>query len=134
MTNIVDEVKTWLIGKIETPLFASMTTDTFSKSPDAIKILGDPSSAVETEFIDGSTRGSQQITFYARSKTPKTCIDTLNTIYAEFNQPEISLTQLLCVSVQPVTLCSFVSKETTGESIYSMTVKIDFDEQNSIGV
>jgi hypothetical protein len=131
--NIVSDVKAWIVAQLPT-LYAAMTIDNFGSTVEALMIRGDPSSAVETEFIDGSTTGSQQVTFYARSKNPATAISALDSIYAKFNQPEITLTGVLCIRVQQVSLPAFVNKEEAGESIYSMTVNVDFDGKNPIEV
>jgi hypothetical protein len=86
------------------------------------------------EFIDGSTTGTQSLSFYARSKTPGTAIDTLNDIKAELDQPEITLSETLCIRVLPNSNVSFVSKEDTGESVYTFSADIDYDSQNGKGV
>lgn len=122
------------MAQLTTQLYATMTTDNFGSSVESIMIRGDPSSATVTEFVDGSTTGSQQVTFYARSANPATAKNALDIIYSKFNQPEISLTGVLCIRVNPVSLPAFVSKEDSGESIYSMTVNVDFDGKNQIGV
>jgi len=111
-----------------------MTIDNFGTVLESFMLRGDPSSATVTEFVDGSTTGSQQITFYARSKSPATCMSALDSIMKKFNQPQITLTEVFCASVNQVSIPSFVSKEDSGESIYSMTVSVDFDGKNPIGV
>lgn len=132
--NITSDVKTWIMAQLTTQLYATMTTDNFGKAVEALMIRGDPSSAVVTEFVDGSSTGSQQVTFYARSANPATAKNALDLIYKKFNQPEITLTDVLCIRVNPVSLPAFVSKEDSGESIYSMTVNVEFDGKNPIGV
>lgn len=130
--NIASDVKTWLESKLT--LYAVMTIDNFTTAPEALMVRTDPSSAIVTEFIDGSTAGSQQLTFYARSKSPTTAIYQLDDIRKAFNQPEIKLTEVKSIRVFPLTLHVFVSKEESGESIYSMTVNVEFDSLNPVGV
>ena len=115
-------------------LYATMTKDNWGTYVEALMIRGDPSSARVVEYVDGSNTGSQQVTFYARSANPATAKNALDEIYAKYNQPEIALTGVLCIRVNPVSLPAFVSKEDSGESIYSMTVNVDFDGKNPIGV
>ena len=131
--DIVSDVKTWITTDLP-DLYATMKIDSWGDDMEALQIRGDPSSAVVTEFIDGSMTGQQQVTFYARSAYPATALDALQSIYDELNQPEITLTDVLVMRVSPVSIPAFVSKETTGESIYSFTVNIDFDNNTEIGV
>ena len=133
MMDLVSDLRTWTMAQL-TGLYATMTKDNWGSNVEALMIRGDPSSAVVTPFIDGSSTGSQQVTFYARSANPATAKNALDAIYAKYNQPEIALTGVLCIRVNPVSLPAFVSKEDSGESIYSMTVNVDFDGKNPIGV
>lgn len=128
--DIVSDIKTWLSEQTST---SGITITMDNLDDTGTMIRGDPSSAVVTEFVDGSTTGQQQITFYARDK-PETAKSNLQLIYNEMNQPEIALTDVLCIRVFPASLPAFVSKEETGESNYSFTVNIDFDNQTEIGV
>ena len=132
MADIVTDVKNWL--KTELPsVCGSMTIDNNDNISSSVMIRGDPSTAVVTEFVDGSSTGSQQITFYAKDD-PATAKSNLQAIYDEMNQPEIALTDALCIRVSPASLPAFVSKEKTGESNYSFTVNVDFDNNTEIGV
>lgn len=131
--NITSDVRTWITAQLTT-LYATMTTDNFGAAPEALMIRGDPSTAREVEFVDGSTTGTQAITFYARSASPTTAKTALDAIYDKFNSPEIALNDALCIRAAPVSLPAFVSQEDSGESIYSMTVNVDFDGKNPIGV
>ena len=129
--NIVSDVKTYVTTNL-TKLYATMTMDAFGVAPEALMVRGDPSSATVAEYIDGSTTGTQTLSFYARSKAPGTAIAALDAIRDLLDKPEISLTSVLCIRVTPRTLPALVSKESTGESIYSMTVDVDYDGKNAI--
>ena len=131
--DLVSDLRTWTMAQLPS-LYATMTKDNWGNTVEALMIRGDPSSARVVEYVDGSSTGSQQVTFYARSANPKTAKNALDAIYAKYNQPEIALTGVLCIRVNPVSLPAFVSKEDSGESIYSMTVNVDFDGKNPIGV
>jgi len=129
--DIVSDIKTWLSEQTST---SGITITMDNLDDTGTMIRGDPSSAVVTEFVDGSTTGQQQVTFYAKSASPATAKSNLQAIYDEMNQPEIALTDALCIRVSPASLPAFVSKEKTGESNYSFTVNIDFDNNTEIGV
>ena len=133
MMDLVSDLRTWTMAQLPS-LYATMTKDNWGTTVEALMIRGDPSSARVVEYVDGSNTGSQQVTFYARSANPATAKNALDAIYAKYNQPEIALTGVLCIRVNPVSLPAFVSKEDSGESIYSMTVNVDFDGKNPIGV
>lgn len=128
--NIVSDVRTYVTAQL-TGLYASMSMDNFGTAPEALMIRGDPSQATVTEYIDGSTTGRQVVSFYARSKNPATALGALDAIRDKLNQPEITLTGVLCIRVMPVALPAIVGKEETGESVYVMTVDIEFDGKNS---
>lgn len=128
--NIVNDVRAYVAAQLP-GLYAVPGIDTFGAAVEAIIVRGDPSSAVETEYIDGSTTGVQSLSFYARSKTPGTAVAALDSIRALLDQPEVTLTAVLCIKVMPRALPTLVSKEETGESVYVMTVDVSFDGKNS---
>lgn len=131
MIDIASDVKNYINAQINN-LFASMTYDEFASTAEALMIRRDPSTAVEKPFIDGSFSGQQQLAFYARSKTPATARNTLQQILDLFNEPSISLTDAICMSAKQVSTISFVGKLTTGESIYTCTIIINYDCDNPI--
>jgi hypothetical protein len=90
----------------------------------------DPSTANVKEYIDGSYAGKQQVTFYARNSSPSDAQAVLNLIRTTVDKKEITLTSLQVLRVIAVSTVSFVSKEDTGEFIYSTTVDVDFDGKN----
>lgn len=127
--NITSDVRTYVMTNLPA-LYATMTMDSFGVAPEALMVRADPSSATQTEYIDGSTTGVQALSFYARSKAPGTAIAALDSIRDLLDKPEIALTSVLCVKVTPRALPALVGKEETGESIYTMTVDIEFDGMN----
>ena len=128
--NIVSDVRAYVAAQIP-GLYATLGMDNFGAAVESIMVRGDPSTAVVTEYIDGSTTGVQSLSFYARSKTPATAVAALDSIRALLDQPEITLTAVLCIKVMPRALPALVSKEETGESVYVMTVDVSFDGKNS---
>lgn len=127
--NITNDVKTYVTTNMTNP-YAAMTIDNFGVAMEALMIRGDPSQATVVEYIDGSTNGTQSVSFYARSKNPATALAALDDIRVLLDQPEITLTNALCIKVYPRTLPAFVSKEATGESIYTFTVDVEYNGKN----
>ena len=113
-------------------LYGTMTVDSFGSVLESLMVRGDPSSAMETQYIDGSCAGKQNISFYARSKNPLTAIAALDAISDKIRLQEISLTGVLCIVVSSTSIPSFVSKEDSGESIYSFTATVEYDGLNSV--
>jgi len=111
-----------------------MTMDAFGTTMESLMIRGDPSSGTVTEFIDGSTTGTQVVSVYARSKAPATALTALDTIRKKLDGAKITLTEVLFMETEIVTLPAYVSKEDTGEFIYTMTVNVNFDGKNPTGV
>lgn len=88
----------------------------------------DPSQAKATEYLDGSSEGVLQISYYARSKSASWCRQTLQ---------EIS-NILDCVSLDDVTdddviynvsvqtLPNFISLDDKGQSIYTIEINANY--------
>lgn len=129
--NITADIKAYVATKITNP-YAVMTIDSFGIAPEALMVRADPSQATVVEYIDGSTSGTQSVSFYARSKNPATALSALDAIRLLFNQPEITLTSVSCVKIITRTLPALVSKEDTGESIYTFTVDVSYHGKNPI--
>jgi hypothetical protein len=127
--NITADVKAYVVNALKT-LYATMTIDSFGIAPEALMIRGDPSQATVVEYIDGSTTGTQSVSFYARSKNPDTALSALDAIRVLLDQPEIALTGVLCIKVMPKTLPALVAKEDTGESVYTFTVDVEYNGKN----
>jgi hypothetical protein len=127
--SIASDLITYI--KAQQATITDIKEDTFGADPvNQIKATSDPSIANKKEHIDGSTTGTQQITFYARNTDPAAAQAVLNLIGTTVDKKEIALTGLQVLRVQKVSTVSFVNKETTGESIYSTTVDVDFDGKN----
>ena len=131
--NIVSDLKTFIMTA-PAPVLTTMTMDAFGTTMESLMIRGDPSSGTVTEFIDGSTTGTQVVSVYARSKAPATALTALDTIRKKLDGAKITLTEVLFMETEIVTLPAYVSKEDTGEFIYTMTVNVNFDGKNPTGV
>lgn len=129
--NIAANIKTFVDAQI-TDLYATLTISKFADDSSALSLRCDPSPAAETEFIDGSFTGQQQVAFYARNLSDEVAITTLNKILAIFNQPTITLDDALCISVLPLSTVSYVETLSTGESVYTCSVTVKYDGENSI--
>jgi len=108
--------------------------DSFGSTVNTMIVRSDPSTANVEEFIDGSYKGQQQLTVYARNTNPDTAQSNLEAVRAAVDKKEITLTGVGVAKVVAGSTVSFVNKETTGEFIYSTTVDVTFDGNNPIGV
>ena len=128
--SIASDVKTYITTAVTT--LPTFYLDAWGTTMNCLMVRSDPSTANVTEFIDGSYEGLQQLTFYARNSNPATAQANLETIRATIDKKEITLTGLQVLKVQTVTTVSFVSKEETGEFIYSTTADVSFYGKNPI--
>ena len=126
--SIASDLITYI--KAQQSTITSILEDGFGTTTNQVMARSDPSTANVREFVDGSYAGKQQITFYARNTSPSAAQAVLNLIRSTVDKKEISLTALQVLRVTAVSTVSFVSKETTGEFIYSTTVDVDFDGKN----
>lgn len=126
--SIASDLITYI--KSQQPTITSILEDGFGSTANQVMARSDPSTANVREFVDGSYAGKQQITFYARNTSPSAAQAVLNLIRSTVDKKEIALTALQVLRVTAVSTVSFVSKETTGEFIYSTTVDVDFDGKN----
>lgn len=130
--NIVSDLKTFIMASPAPSL--PMTMDAFGTTMESLMIRGDPSSGTVIEFTDGSTTGTQVLSIYARSKNPATALNALDTIRKKLDGAKITLTEVTYRDIEIVTLPAYVSKEDTGEFVYTMTVNVEFDGKNTKGV
>ena len=126
--SIASDVKTYILTNATS--ITKMTEDNFGATNPGLMVRSDPSIANEKEFIDGSYEGVQQLTFYARDSSPANAQAVLNLIRSTIDKKEIALTGLQVLRVQSVSTVSFVSKEDTGEFIYSTTADVGFYGKN----
>ena len=126
--SIASDVKTYILTNATS--ITKMMEDNFGSTDPALMVRSDPSTANEKEFIDGSYEGRQQLTFYARDSNPANAQAVLNLIRSTIDKKEITLTGLQVLKVQSVSTVSYVSKEDTGEFIYSTTADVEFYGKN----
>ena len=126
--SIASDVKTYILANATS--ITKMMEDNFGATNPALMVRSDPSTANEVEFIDGSYEGRQQLTFYARDSNPANAQAVLNLIRSTIDKKEIALTGLQVLKVQSVSTVSYVSKEDTGEFIYSTTADVAFYGKN----
>jgi hypothetical protein len=125
--SIVSNLITYI--KTNATTITDIKEDSFGTG-NQVMARSDPSTANVKEYIDGSYAGKQQVTFYARNSSPSDAQAVLNLIRTTVDKKEITLTSLQVLRVIAVSTVSFVSKEDTGEFIYSTTVDVDFDGKN----
>jgi hypothetical protein len=122
--NITADIQAWV--KANVSLYGAITIDNFGATSESLMVRGDPSNAKETPYLDGSAAGVQQLSFYARSKTPATAISALDTISKAIDLDEIAVTDALTITCRNVTTPFFVSKENSGESIYTFSATLEY--------
>lgn len=130
--SIASDVKSYILTA--QPTLVKIFEDGWGTTVNALMVRSDPSTANVREFVDGSYEGTQQLTFYARNDNPATAQTQLNLIRSTVDKKEIALTGLQVLKVTSVSTVSYVSKEETGEFIYSTTVDVMFNGKNPIGV
>lgn len=118
----------------DTTSLTNIGLDSFGSTVNTMIIRSDPSTANIEEFIDGSYKGQQQLTLYARNTNPDTAQSNLETARAAVDKKKITLTGVGVAKVVAGSTVSFVNKETTGEFVYSTTVDVTYDGKNPIGV
>lgn len=126
--SITSDLITYIIAQASS--ITDIKEDSFGSTQNQIMARSDPSTANVKEHIDGSYAGKQQVTFYSRNVSPATAQSQLNLIRTTVDKKEITLTSLQVLKVTAVSTVSFVSKEETGEFIYSTTVEVDYDGKN----
>jgi hypothetical protein len=91
-----------------------------------LMIRGDPSTLNETGYIDGSVQGKQSFSIYARSANPSTAIAGLDAIKNALWLCDFSITDAQNITIKITTTPAFVSKETSGESVYYITGIVEY--------
>lgn len=87
----------------------------------------DPSTAREKEFIDGSAVGSQQISYFVRSKDAAYCRNILSLITDKVENLSCNNEDGVEIRFQSLTLATFVSTDDKDQVIYTATVKADYN-------
>lgn len=87
----------------------------------------DPSTARETEFIDGSVIGSQQISYYVRSEDAAYCRNILNSIIDRIENVSCKAEDGTEIRFAGVTLPTFVSVDDKNQTVYTATIKADYE-------
>lgn len=87
----------------------------------------DPSTANETEFIDGSAIGSVSLSYYMRSKNGKVCREILNKICDTVDNLVLKDIDGNEIRINSVTLPSFISEDDKHLVVYSVTIEAEYN-------
>jgi hypothetical protein len=126
MVNIISEVNKYLAKKL-TP-YATIFQNTFQyQGSEEIICRQDPSDAVETRYLDGKRSGIVNFSYYAKSIDQRKAREQLDNIINSLDLANMTeITGGLYVSIEAVTLPSFISKTETGEYIFSTSFRLNY--------
>lgn len=126
MINIISEVNKYL--KAHASLYASITQNAFvGTESEAIICVQEPSEAVVIRYLDGSRSSSLNFSYYTKSKSQVTAREQLDVIINALDLADMrQITEGLFVSIQAVTLPSYVEKTDIGEHVFTVTMKLDY--------
>lgn len=134
MTNITKTINNYLLDNITTD-FDQIFNDLFPTTDgDCLISRHDPSSARETEYIDGSAVGNVMISYYMRSDSAESCRSVLTSIVDGLDGLNLDDTDdgiNLNLTVQ--TLPQFVSVDDKENVIYTITVSVKYKRIATIG-
>jgi hypothetical protein len=122
--NIVKETNDFLLTKI-TP-FSDIFTDAFLPGSDGLICRHDPSTAKVTQYIDGTSSGLQNISYYAKSKNGRIAREQLDEIINALDLQHYEISDGIFITVEVLTNPMFVQKYETGEYVYTCSLKIEF--------
>jgi len=88
----------------------------------------DPTTAKEKEFIDGSVVGSQQLSYFIRSEDAADCRRILDLITDKVDNLSCSNNDGIEIRFTCLTHCAFVSIDDKNQTIYTATLKADYDK------
>lgn len=125
--NLISETNTFLRSK--TTPYANIYQDFFQPDSDGIMCRHDPSTAKETKYLDGSSVGVQNISYYARSRDGQKAREQLDTFLSVLDLQEYEITTGLFITVEAVTNTAFVSKMDSGEFVYTCSLKIEYERR-----
>jgi hypothetical protein len=126
MRSIISEINAYVAKKLtlySTPIYI----DSFpSDKGNAIISRQEPSQVVETRYMDGSRAGQQNFAYYARHINAKTADDQLSAIIELLDLPEIVLSDVLTVKIEPVSSPTLTQKSEAGEYIYTASFRLNY--------
>jgi hypothetical protein len=124
--NIINEVNAYLLTKI-TP-YSTIYLDVFpNDSVEELMCRNDPSTAVESRYLDGSRIGAFNFSYYAKSANSETARLQLDAIVSALDMPDFTVisggTEIKC---EAVTTPAFVSKSEAGEVIFVSSFRLEY--------
>lgn len=133
MTNITKTINDYLVNESVVD-FDQIFNDIFpTEDGDSLISRHDPSSARETEYIDGSAVGNLVVSYYVRSRSASKCrtvltsiVEALDGLCLEDYDDDITLN----LTVQ--TLPQFISVDDKNNAIYTVTVSVKYRRKSAI--
>lgn len=123
--NIISELNKYLNEKL-TP-YAPIIQDVFTPDTEGIVCRHDPSTAKETKYLDGTSVGLQNASYYARSKDQKKAREQLDAFIAALDLCDIEISNGIFVKCEVVTAVSFVSKLENGAAVYTCAFRVEYE-------
>jgi len=125
MLNIISEVNVYLAKR--TTLYAPIIQNVFKNTgSEEIICRTDPSTAVESRYLDGARRGGLNFSYYCKSKLQVTAREQLEKIITALDLERVEITEGLTISVSVVTIPVFFQLTDTGEYIFQSSFKLEY--------
>lgn len=125
MVNVAKSINAFLAEKIA--LENIVNDEFFDDSSEGVISRHEPSTAKEKSFVDGSSEGVVNISYYARYKNAETARKTLTDILNAVDNVEIEDTQdRITITTEAETLPQFISTDEKGFSLYCANIRAEY--------
>lgn len=124
---IVDLIKTYIDDNFV--LFAEplMIDAFYDDISEAVLIRQEPSTAVDTRYLDKSRAGTFEFSLYARSESSKTANEQIRDLVEGLDLPGFEeLTDETSIKIQPVTGAVFVAKTDNNHYVYTAQFALEY--------
>lgn len=128
MLNIMTEVNSYLSNKID--LYSPIVIQNAFVGDETEQIMSrqDPSNAVESRYLDGTRTGDLRVSYYTKSTDQLKARQQLDEIIDALDVCDMAeITGGLLVTIQAVSLPSYVQLTDRSEHIFTATVKIMYN-------
>lgn len=123
MMNITKTLNEYLLENVLTDYEDIIYNDIFpTEEGECLISRHDPSQAKETEYLDGSAKGSWSIAYYFRSANPEGCRNLLLSIANGLDNIQLIDTDGTEIEVEAKTLPAFVSVDDKNSAIYTVEI------------
>lgn len=123
--NILSKVNEFLAER--QPTLPTIFQDVFPYTAiDEIMCREEPSTAVETRYLDGTRIGGFNFTYYSKADEIPTARDRLYTIIDTLDLEESEIDSGISITITAITSPNFIQKTEAGEYIFSAAFKLDY--------